>query len=307
MICMNNKGDHSAETTKDWVFSIEFFPPKTDELRETFKETAREASELDLDFASITYGAGGKSRDLTWDFANWLQTEGEFTVMPHLTCVGQDQDEIGDLMEQYSDRGFEHILALRGDTPKGETSFPIMKNGFRYATELVSFIRERHPEMEIGVAGYPEKHPEAPDLQKDLLRLKEKVDAGADFIVTQLFFDNEDFKRFREGCQAVGVDIPIHAGLMPPVNLKQLEKFCGFCGAHIPEVLRERLQSANGSKEAEFEIGMEWTTAQLEALMEDQVEGIHFYPLNRPKIIQGLCEYMGHIPGFLKEPESLTA
>lgn len=262
---------------------------------------------MDLNFASITYGAGGKSRDLTWDFANWLQTEGDFTVMPHLTCVGQSRDEIGELMEQYSERGFEHILALRGDTPKGETSFPIMENGFRYATELVSFIRERHPEMEIGVAGYPEKHPEAQDLKADLHRLKQKVDAGADFIVTQLFFDNEDFGKFREGCQSLGIEIPIHAGLMPPINLKQLEKFCGFCGARIPEELRSRLQSANGSREDEFKIGMEWSTAQLEALMDEGVDGIHFYALNRPGTIRGLREYMGHIPGFLKRPESMIA
>ncbi len=293
--------DTPSHKDSDWEFSIEFFPPKTEGAAADFRETAWSAGEFQMDFLSITYGAGGKSRDLTWEFAEWLKDNATCPVMPHFTCIGQNRDSVGEQVSAYYENGFRKILALRGDLPPDETHDSALSRDFRYAVDLVRFIRENFPKMEIGVAGYPEKHPEAPNPDRDLENLKEKVDAGADSILTQLFFDNRDFFRFRDRCREAGVNAPIHAGLLPPVNRRQLERFCGFCGSQIPEELAAALQSADGLETEEREIGLDWTTQQIEELLSEGADGIHLYALNRPSTLEGLKVRLAHIPGALQK------
>ena len=300
LIRMIKATDHPSHEDSDWEFSIEFFPPKSEGAAADFRETAWAAEDFRMDFLSITYGAGGKSRDLTWEFAEWLKDNASCPVMPHFTCIGQNRDSVREQVSAYYENGFRKILALRGDLPPDETHDSALSQDFRYAVDLVRFIRENFPEMEIGVAGYPEKHPEAADHDRDLKNLKMKVDAGASSILTQLFFNNEDFFRFRDRCRDAGITTPIHAGLLPPVNLKQLERFCGFCGSRIPRELTAALESAGGSAADERNIGLDWTTRQMEELLEDGVEGIHLYALNRPSTMEGLKERLAHIPGALQ-------
>jgi len=285
---MNENKETVMSKTHNLAFSIEFFPPKTEELKESFMQTARAAVDLDLDFISITYGAGGKTRAYTEEFAGWLKEKTSHVVMPHLTCVGHSREEIRAILERFQSAGYQAIMALRGDTPRGMDEFPVAENGFRYATELVNFIKENFPNFKIGVAGYPEKHPEASSMEEDITHLKKKVDAGGELVVTQLFFDNEDFFRFRDTCREAGITVPIRAGILPPVNLKQIVKFCGFCGARVPEKLKKLLEKADGEPLKELETGIQWTKNQVEDLIARDVDGIHFYALNKPEVIRRL-------------------
>ena len=186
------------------VISVEFFPPKGDDGGEQILKTARELASISSDFVSITYGAGGTTRERTIRYARLLKKEVGFNVMPHLTCVGHSQQELADILESYHSSGFRNIMTLRGDPPKGESSFSPHPDGFQYASELVAFIREQYPDFCLGVAGYPEKHPEAQSMDIDLKNLKTKINAGADFITTQLFFNNEDYFNFVDACRNIG-------------------------------------------------------------------------------------------------------
>ena len=262
--------------------SVEFFPPKTEEGARQILKTAAAIRPFGVDFVSITYGAGGSGRDRTVDYGDLLRGIFGFEVMAHLTCVGHSRDEIGGVVAGYAKTGFNGIMALRGDPPKGETAFKPHPDGFPYASDLVAFIRGKFGrEFAIGVAGYPEKHPEAPDFATDIRNLKHKVDQGADFVTTQLFFDNKDYFRFVEKARAAGITVPIVPGVMPALSLDQARKFSGFCGASIPAELERRLLACAGDADGERKAGVEWAVEQIRELVARGAPGLHLYVLNR--------------------------
>ena len=264
------------------AISAEFFPPKTEEGARQILRAANAIKNYPLDFVSITYGAGGSSRERTIEYGELLAEIFNFEVMPHLTCVGHSVDELRGIVSGYKAKGFKRIMALRGDPPKNEPNFKPHPNGLAHASELVSLIKSEFPGIKIACAGYPEKHPESPDMQTDLQNLKRKIDLGADMIITQLFFDNRVFFDFAKSCRELGIAAPIHAGVMPALSLKQARSFCSMCGSTLPKELEERLEGAKLNEEKEAEIGLQWAKAQIAQLMERGVDGIHLYILNRP-------------------------
>lgn len=263
------------------VISVEFFPAKTEEGARQILRTAHQLTEYNPDFVSITYGAGGSTRERTLAYAELIKDIFSFEVMPHLTCVGHSRDELRDTLQGFKNAGFHNIMTLRGDPPKGETEFKPHPDGLSYASELVSFIKETFPEFCLGVAGYPEAHPEAPDLDTDLKHLKTKVDNGADFVTTQLFFDNQLYFDFVDKARALGIHCPIIPGLLPAVSTKQLVRFCDMCGSTIPQALMQKLEAAGDDDEAVRKIGVEWVDGQIKELLERGAPGFHLYILNR--------------------------
>lgn len=275
----NNRNIGDKFKSGQTVFSVEFFPPKTEEGARQILRTAKKLKELSPDYASITYGAGGSTRERTLDYGELLHDIFDFEMMPHLTCMGHSKDDIAAIVERYAAAGFRNVMALRGDPPKGETAFVPHPDGFRHANELVEFVRSKYPDFGIGCAGYPEKHPEAATLDDDIANLKRKIDAGADFVVTQMFFENSHFFRFVEKCRAAGIDKPVIAGILPALSLKQVMNFKSMCSTEIPDALVQRLEAAPESDGAK--VGLEWATAQIEELKRNRVAGIHLYILNR--------------------------
>jgi len=266
---------------KDPVISFEFFPPKTEEGVDALYDTVKALRPCRPSFVSVTYGAGGSTRDRTLDLVARIQRELGITTMAHLTCVGSTKDEIRQTLQRLHDSGIRNVLALRGDPPKGETEFQATEGGFRYATELVEFIRELDLDFCIGAACYPEGHVETPDLEADLRHLVEKVDAGADFLVSQLFFDNADYRAFVSRARSAGVQIPIVPGLMPVTNAAQVERFTKMCGSRIPQELYRRLRIVANDPSAVVATGVQWAVDQGRDLLELGAPGLHFYTLNR--------------------------
>ena len=266
---------------KDPVISFEFFPPKTEEGVDALYDTVKALRPCRPSFVSVTYGAGGSTRDRTLDLVARIQRELGITTMAHLTCVGSTKDEIRQTLQRLHDSGIRNVLALRGDPPKGETEFQATEGGFRYATELVAFIRELGNDFCIGAACYPEGHVESPDLEADLSHLVEKVDAGADFLVSQLFFDNADYRAFVSRARSAGVQIPIVPGLMPVTNAAQVERFTKMCGSRIPQELYRRLRIVANDPSAVVATGVQWAVDQGRDLLELGAPGLHFYTLNR--------------------------
>ncbi|MGE9297043.1 MAG: methylenetetrahydrofolate reductase [NAD(P)H] [Puniceicoccales bacterium] len=283
------------------VFSVEFFPPKTEEGARQILRTANAIRRYQPDFVSITYGAGGSSRERTIDYGELLRDLFEFEVMPHLTCVGHSRDELAKILERFQQSDFHNIMTLRGDPPKGQDNFEPHPDGLRYASDLVSFIRERFPEFCLGVGGYPEMHPEAPSLETDLANLKTKVDAGADFITTQLFFENKDFFTWVAKCRELGIDIPIVPGIMAALNYDQVHKFCGFCGASVPEGLAKQLEAVKDDESASAAVGVEWAFQQIRQLLDNGAPGVHLYILNRSGPAVELLDKL-HDAGCIQRP-----
>jgi methylenetetrahydrofolate reductase (NADPH) len=267
--------------TREPVFSVEFFPPKSEEAAGQLLRTAERLKPFHPDFVSITYGAGGGTRERTLKYARRLAEEFGYSVMPHLTCVGHSRAELEQIVGEFREAGIDQIMALRGDPPKGETAFKPHPDGLRYANELVALIREIFPECTIGVAGYPEKHPEAPDFGTDLANLKRKVEAGANFITTQLFFGNRHYYRFVGACRAAGIEVPVLPGLLTPTSAPQVRRFCALCGTTIPEELDRRLAEAGDEGEAVERVGIDWTLRQARELLARGAPGLHLYILNR--------------------------
>ncbi|MEC8653355.1 MAG: methylenetetrahydrofolate reductase [NAD(P)H] [Planctomycetota bacterium] len=265
----------------DPVISFEFFPPKTEEGVEALYETVKALRPCRPSFVSVTYGAGGSTRDRTLELVARIQRELDITTMAHLTCVGSTRDEIRQTLERLHESGIRNVLALRGDPPKGETQFQATEGGFRYATELVAFIRELNMDFCVGAACYPEGHVESQDLETDLKHLVEKVDAGADFLVSQLFFDNADYRAFVSRARSNGVQIPIVPGLMPVTNAAQVERFTKMCGSRIPQELYRRLRIVAADPAAVVATGVQWAVDQGRELLEAGAPGLHFYTLNR--------------------------
>jgi methylenetetrahydrofolate reductase (NADPH) len=262
------------------LFSFEFFPPKDDEGVERLFETVANLKPLRPAFVSVTYGAGGSTREKTVAITQRIKREAGIEAMAHLTCVGHGRDEIGELLEEYEDAGIENIMALRGDPPRGDTEFVPHPEGFAHANELIAFIRQRK-DFCLGGAGYPEVHPEAPSAEDDLDNLERKIDAGCDFVVTQLFFDERDYFDFVSRARERGIETPIVPGVMPVTNTAQIKRFTQMCGATIPAPLLAKLEATAGDAEAVVEVGIEHATRQCRALLEGGAPGIHFYTLNR--------------------------
>lgn len=263
--------------------SLEFFPPKDDEGVVALRATATALQKIQPDFVSVTYGAGGSTRERTAQVSGLLKNELGFTVMPHLTCVGHSRTELNELADRIHAGGFRNIMTLRGDPPKGATAFEVAPDGLRYANELVGLLKARHGDFCLGVGGYPEKHPEAASLDVDLDNLKRKIDAGADFITTQLFFDNDVYYRFVERCHARGIRVPIVPGIMTVLSLKQIQRFTTLCGATLPAKLIKRLEAGGDHADAVEAVGIDWALTQIRDLLAKGAPGYHLYILNRAK------------------------
>jgi methylenetetrahydrofolate reductase (NADPH) len=264
------------------VFSFEFFPPKTPEAVDALFSTVADLAPLQPSFVSVTYGAGGSTRQLTVDLVSRIKNEIGLEAMAHLTCVGHSRDEIRTVLDKLESASIENVLALRGDPPRGEKTFVAHAEGFSYGYELVDFIRARYGFC-LCAAAYPEGHLETPDKEADLFNLKRKVDAGADFLITQLFFESQDYFQFVERARAIGISVPIVPGIMPVTNVKQLDRYPVMCGASIPHALRARVEKVRVDEEALISVGIEWATEQCKALLAGGAPGIHFYTLNKSR------------------------
>ena len=267
--------------------SFEFFPPRNETAFSRLFETVEALRPLRPSFVSVTYGAGGSTRRKTVDLVQRIKGEVGIETMAHLTCVGSTRAELASVLDRLERGGMENVLPLRGDPPRGASRFEPVPGGFRFASELVAFIRQRYGFC-LGGACYPETHPEAPSPEADLVHLKIKVDAGADFLITQLFFDNRDFLRFRDRAAAIGIDVPIVAGIMPIRGLGQVQRFASMCGASIPRKLLRRMEAVQGDPSAVRKIGIEHATLQCRDLLEEQVAGLHFYTLNHSTATQAI-------------------
>ena len=272
--------DEFLESADGPSFSFEFFPPKTEEGERNLRATLSDLREFEPNFVSVTYGAGGSTRERTVELTKWIKQELGMEAMAHLTCVGASIDEVSRVLDEIAAAGIDNVLALRGDPPRGQTEWTPHPEGLHYSTELVNLIRARYP-LAIGAACFPEIHPSAPDLAHDLRFLKEKVDAGASFLITQLFFDNELYFNFVDEARAIGIEVPILPGIMPITDVKQIKTITGLCGATIPPALLEALEARAEDRDAVLELGVSYATLQCAELLARGAPGIHFCTLNR--------------------------
>ncbi len=281
---------------KNPVFSFEFFPPKTPESEEKLYETIAFLKPLAPSFVSVTYGAMGTTRDNTLRIVSRIRNEIGIEAAAHLTCVGHTQEEIAKVLAELQKRGIENIVALRGDPPKGEQEFKPVPGGFRYASELVRYIRSEQAfanHFALAVAGYPEGHQECKDLKLSLDHLKLKVDQGADVIITQLFFDNRDYFDFVERARAAGIGLPIVPGIMPVTHGPQIQKFASMCGARIPDEMEKAIEKYGEDRASVEAFGTDFATRQCENLLAEGAPGIHFYTLNRSQATRQIYANLG--------------
>jgi methylenetetrahydrofolate reductase (NADPH) len=272
--------DEIIATSDGPVFSFEFFPPKTDEGERNLRATLEDLRAFDPDFVSVTYGAGGSTRHRTVELTHWIKQHLGIEAMAHLSCVGTSQDELRQILDGMQEAGIENVLALRGDAPRGETEWRPHPGGLRYSTELAALINGAYP-FSVGAACFPEVHPEATDPAADLHFLKQKLDAGVSFLITQLFFDNELYFRFVDEARAAGIDVPILPGIMPITDVSQIKTITGMCGATIPERLLAALEWRAADREAVLQLGVAYATLQCAELLARGAPGVHFYTLNR--------------------------
>lgn len=264
----------------DPVVSFEFFPPKTEAGYGGLYRAIAELKQLGPGFVSVTWGAGGSTRRRTAELVIQIQRELGLTAMAHMTCVGSPAEELAEALEGLVGAGIENVMALRGDPPRDQPDFRAPPGGFGHADELMAFIRARWP-LCIGGACYPETHPEAESPEADLAHLKRKVDAGASFLVTQLFFEPEHYFRFVARARAAGIDVPIVPGIMPVISVHNARRMANLCRAEIPAALEEQLETAGDDEAATLELGVSWATDQCHALLAGGAPGLHFYTLNR--------------------------
>ncbi len=265
------------------LLSFEFFPPKDSAGLESLKTAAGKLLAAQPDFVTVTYGAGGSTRDRTLQVCDLLAQMGYGPVMPHLTCVGSSRSDLQELARRLHALGYRNIMALRGDPPQGASTFQAPRDGLEHASGLVALLKETHPDFCCGVAGYPETHPEAPSPEADIAHLKLKMEAGASFVTTQLFFDNAHYFRFVETCRAAGIRQPILPGLLPAISLPQAQRMTARCKTSLPAELVRRLERAGGDGEAAEQAGIEWAQQQIQDLLERGAPGIHLYVMNRSK------------------------
>lgn len=284
------------------TFSFEFFPPKTADAASALFENIKELEQLRPSFVSVTYGAGGSTRELTRDLVVRIKTETSLDPVPHLTCVCHQEKEIADILGQYAAARIGNILALGGDVPRNMPDWDRGKDAFRYASDMVRYIRKfndsgAHPDPRgfgIAVAGFPEGHPSTPNRVKEMDYLKAKAEAGADYIVTQLFFDNRDFYDFRDRCEMAGIRIPIIAGVMPVTSLKGMSAMADMAlGARFPAPLLRAVNRTGGDPEAVRRVGVHWATEQCRDLLDRDVRGIHLYTLNKSTATREIYQNLG--------------
>jgi len=282
--------------------SFEFFPPRTPGAWEDLYQAIRELEPLAPSFVSVTYGAGGGTRELTHDLVVRIKQTTSIPPVPHLTCVGHSEQEVGAILERYAAAGVSNILALRGDPPRDQPNYDWSQGDFRHASDLVRFIKKfndsgRHPDPRgfgIGVAGFPEGHPATPNRVAELDHLKAKVDAGADYICTQLFFDNHDFFDFSDRCDLAGIHVPILAGIMPVTSLSGMKRMAELAeGARYPAKLVRALARANSNPESVEKIGIHYAAEQCASLLDGGVAGIHFYTLNKSYATREIFSALG--------------
>ena len=272
-----------AEIYRDnpFVLSFELFPPKTGKGMDSLIKNVRQLTDFKPNFITCTYGAGGSTRDKTLDTLAHVQALTDIPVASHLTCVNATMDGLKSYLRQAAAQGIENIVAIRGDAPEGEEQFQTTEGGLSFGNDLVKLIRSECPNVGIAVGGYPEIHPEAESSEADLQHLKEKVDCGADVIITQLFYDNDDFLRFRERCASVEIDIPIVPGVMPITNYRSLVRFSDICQADIPRWIRKHLEQYQDDPVSLKGFGDEVVTRLCERLLAGGAPGLHFYTLNQ--------------------------
>jgi methylenetetrahydrofolate reductase (NADPH) len=277
-------------TSGNPVISFELFPPKTEPGMRSLFEHLKELVSCKPAYFTCTYGAGGSTRDKTLEVLSAIRSRyPDIPLVSHLTCVGSAKDELKAYIERAVLAGVSHIVALRGDPPHHAAAFQPVPGGFSFANELVAFIKKEFPLLGTTVAGYPETHPEAPSSAIDLENLKRKVDAGADIIVTQLFFENADYFRFRDRCAEIGITIPIVPGILPVTNLTQTRRITSMCGTHLSPRLVRRLEVYNDDDEGQYAVGVYYAARQAEELIAQGAPGIHFYVLNKSRAAAEIC------------------
>ena len=277
-------------TTKP-ACSFEFFPPKTDPLRDELLEAIDDLLPLQPAYVSVTYGAGGSTSDRTFDLVLRVRKKTGLPVISHLTCVGSGRDDIHDLLSRYADNGIHDILALRGDPPRDHDQ-PVVGD-FPQAADLVAFIKKEFPTMCVGVAGFPEGHPETPNRLREMDFLKQKIDAGADYIITQLFFDNRDFFDFCHRCELAGIKVPVIAGILPITNKSGMIRMADLAaGARIPAKLLKQVQQCDTDVEVQ-KVGVRWAAEQVRDLVANGADGVHLYTLNSATAVREIFDVLG--------------
>lgn len=271
--------------------SFEFFPPRDEVGFWDLYKTILALKTLEPTYVSVTYGAGGTTQQKTVELVQRIKNDAGIEPVAHLTCVGASRREMASVVDELFNAGVKNILALRGDPPAGETSFTPPEDGFAHAADLVAFLKNRH-DFSIAGACHPEKHPEAIDIETDIAYLKQKVDAGCDYLVTQLFFDNADFYRFRERALAAGINVPIVVGIMPILGVKQVKRFTQLCGASIPQSLLSKIEGVEDDPEAVRQVGTIHALRQCEDLIANGVAGLHFYTMNRSTATRTIFQHI---------------
>jgi methylenetetrahydrofolate reductase (NADPH) len=298
--------DEIIATRAQPVFSFEFFPPKTEDGERNLQTALRELGPLEPSYVSVTYGAGGSTRDRTIEIVKSLKDEHGLEAMAHLSCVGSTQEELREILDEVRDAGIDNVLALRGDPPQGETEWRPHPGGLHYSTELATLIRE-HYDLCIGAACFPEVHPEAVDLAHDLKFLKEKVAAGASFLITQLFFDNRLYFDWVEEARGVGIDVPIIPGIIPVTNVDQIKRFTQMCGASIPGPLLDQLELRRDDPDAVIQFGVAYATLQCADLLARGAPGIHFYTLNKSPATRAILSALRTLRPWEAGPPGVTS
>ena len=274
------------------TISFELFPPKTEKGEANLYCHVETLMQFQPDFITCTYGAGGSTQSKTLEIINNVKERFDVPVASHLTLVGSTADQLREYLENAKAMGVDHVVALRGDPPEGSDQFHQTEGGLQYANELVDLLHSEFNQFGVFVAGYPEKHREAPSMDVDLDNLKRKVDAGADAVITQLFYCNDDFFRFRDACDARGINVPIVPGLLPVTNLKQVQRISSLCGAKLPKDFVDALASTDD----QFEVGVDQAVEQIESLKKGGIDGLHLYVLNKSKATVEIMKRSNSIP-----------
>ncbi len=278
--------------TEKQGISLEFFPPKSPEGKGAFLAVVKDLSVHDPLYVSVTYGAGGTTQDRTINTLKWIKEETDLTVMSHLTCIGATKSSISALLQEFQDHGIDNILALRGDPPRNAPDFDPTKGEFKYARDLVEFVK-KYGSFSIAVAVYPEGHGQSPSIEKDMEYTKRKIDAGADFAITQMFFDNRYYYDFLDRAAKQGITIPVLPGIMPIIDCKKIVEFAGICNATVPQEILDRMEPVLDVPEEMRKLGVEFAIKQCEDLMKHGVRYFHFYTMNRSDSVKEILNAIG--------------
>ncbi len=268
--------------------SVEFFPPKNAAGEDRLRETVRALLPLGPEYASVTFGAGGSTRERTFSTVSLIRQDYDLEAVPHLSCIGSTEASIREILEDYRQQGIQRIVALRGDLPEGMSN----PGHFEYASDLVAFIRA-FGGFRIYVAGYPEVHPRAASAQEDLQHLAEKVRAGADAVITQYFYNPDAYLQLRDDLQKRGAEVPVVVGVMPIGNFEQISRFSAMCGAELPQYLRRRMEAYAGDPQSQFQLGIDLLTRQCETLLKQGAPSLHFYTLNQAEATRAIWQNLG--------------